>query len=226
MRRLSPPRFRTIDAPGGRSPKATPGSPRLSVWRIADGHAVPGSYFGCMASIEAPCERKPARRRRHPGGKSRETSTVAWIGPLLGLVGAIVAALIIAGKLPPTTPDPTGSIESPVEGSRVAREFAVSGALSHIREDEHVWIAVQVGNVLYPKEPEVAPADHFSEQIVEGGSPPGGWFSVVLLRVEPEGQSTIENWLSALRRDERPPGMRTIPGAQVLDAATNLRLDD
>lgn len=178
-----------------------------------------------MARIEAPRERKPARRRRHSGGNSHETNTVAWIGPLLGLVGAIVAALIITGKLPPTTPDPTGSIESPVEGSRVAREFAVSGALSHIPGDEHVWIAVQVGNILYPKEPEIASADHFSEQIVEGGNPPGGRFSVVLLRVEPEGQSTIESWLSALRRDEDPPGMRTIPGAQVLDAVTNLRLE-
>lgn len=144
---------------------------------------------------------------------------------MIGLVGAIVAALIVAGKLPPSTPDPAGSIESPVEGSRVAREFTVSGALSHIPGDERVWIAVQVGNFLYPKEPEIASADRFSEQIVEGGNPPGGRFSVVLLRVEAEGQARVENWLAALRRGEGPPGMRTIPGAQVLDAVANLRLE-
>jgi hypothetical protein len=158
--------------------------------------------------------------------QSRESKNVALIGALIGLIGAIVGALIVAGKLPPPTHDPSGTIESPTQGSRIAREFTVSGTLSHIPKDEHVWIAVQVGNNLYPKEPEIdSSSDHFSEQIVEGGNPSGGRLAVVLLKVEPEGQSKVEDWLSALRRGEEPPGLATIPGAQVLDAVASIRLE-
>lgn len=144
---------------------------------------------------------------------------------LIGLVGAVVAALIVAGKLPPSHRDPAGRIESPAASSNVGREFTVSGTLSDIPGDDHVWLAVQVGNLLFPKEPEIAhPSGGYSEQIVEGGSPPGGRFSLVLLRVGEEGQTAIERWLSALRRGEEPPGLAEIEGADVLDALANLRL--
>ena len=108
----------------------------------------------------------------------------------------------------------------------MAREFTVTGTLSNIPEGEHVWLAVQVGNLLYPKEPEiVSSADQFSEQIVEGGNPPGGRFSLVLLRVDARGQAAIERWLPALLRGAEPPGFATIPEARVIDAVANLRLE-
>lgn len=106
------------------------------------------------------------------------------------------------------------------------RENSLSPARSRtFQMIEHVWLAVQVGNLLYPKEPEIgSSADHFSQQIVEGGNPSGGRLSVILLRVDPEGEAAIKRWLSALRQGEEPPGLVSISGAQVLDAVANLRL--
>lgn len=160
------------------------------------------------------------------GGGRRWAHVVALLAASIVGGAAIIAALIQAGILWGPQ-NPAGEIESPAAGSRIPREFTVTGTFSNIPDEEHLWLAVQVGNVLYPKEPEIdTSASHFSEQIVEGGNPPGGRFSLVLLRVDRDGQAGVERWLSALRAGEEPPGLTNVTGARVLDAVANLRLED
>lgn len=171
-------------------------------------------------------ERPPGHRPKDRHQESTRPATIAAAGAITAALIGVVGALIIAGVWPPHHHRPAGAIESPAAGSRVPREFAVAGSLSNIPGDDHLWLAVQAGNLLYPKEPEVGPSsDHFSEQVVEGGNPPGGAFSLVLLEVGAAGQATVERWLSALRAGDEPPGLRSIPGATTLDAVSNLRLE-
>lgn len=99
------------------------------------------------------------------------------------------------------------------------------GTLSDIPDDQQVWLAVQVGNLLYPKERGIPAGDeHWLRQSIEAGEPPGGKFSVVLLRVGPEGQRQIEGWLARGERGGGFPGLPAIADSTELDAATDLVL--
>lgn len=171
-----------------------------------------------MAAEEQAAERSP--------DGNRVAHIIAVVVAVIGASGLITAALIEAGVLFPHHHDPAGSIQTPVEGSRVGREFTVAGRLSNIPAGDHIWLAVQVGNLLYPKEPGIEPTgERFSEQIVEGGSPPGGRFSLLLLRVDEEGQASVESWLSALREGKEPSGLVVVPGSEVLGTVANLHLE-
>ncbi len=46
---------------------------------------------------------------------------------------------------------PQGEILSPKKGEAVASPFNVEGTLRDIPKDHHVWLAVQVDNLVWPK---------------------------------------------------------------------------
>jgi hypothetical protein len=111
---------------------------------------------------------------------------------------------------------PAGQILSPESGQRVPRAFRVEGTLSDIPADHHIWLAVQIGNLLWPKEPEVPSQDyHWSQRIVEGGDPPGGRFSLALLMADSHGHRIIKEWIEDGRFTGDWPGLIDIPGAKL-----------
>lgn len=153
---------------------------------------------------------------------ARFWSTYGTAVIIAALIGA-AATVVVAIK--PWDKKPTGHMVSPQPRDRLTRQFSVSGTLANIPDDRHVWVAVQIGNLMYPKEPEIPRGDtHFLQQIVEGGSPPGGTFSLVLFMVGPEGQRAITSWLESGRRGQGLPGLARIPGSVRLDAVSDLTL--
>jgi hypothetical protein len=65
--------------------------------------------------------------------------------------------------------DLIGLIVSPRPGESVER-VDVRGTLANIPEEQHVWVLVRDGNLLYPHEPEVTPREgEWSLRINHGG---------------------------------------------------------
>ena len=178
-----------------------------------------------------------AGRQIHHAAKKRRTAiatgllltaTTIW-GAVIGAAGVIVAAIIGIVFRPRQADAALGEIRSPTSGERVRRKFMVDGTLSKkIPRRHHVWLAVQLGNLLFPKTPEIPTKDrHWAQEIFEAGNPPGGTFSVVLLMVDAKGQRTIEEWLARGREPGKGfSGIAEIPGSVKLSVVRELVLDE
>ncbi len=119
----------------------------------------------------------------------------------------------------------TGRIVNPRSGETVPRGFSVSGELANIPQGEHVWLAVEIQNTLWIKQPEIPATDgRWIRSIYEGGSPPDGIFTLSLIRVPSEGQLFIEEWLKDCSKNDECLGVDAIPGAKRLDLVESLRL--
>jgi hypothetical protein len=128
-----------------------------------------------------------------------------------------------AAEDPPKRGKAVAEIVSPRSGQEVDRRFTLRAKTTAIPTDGHLWAASLVGDLLWPKEPELSVRDNeASATIGEGGAPADGKFSVVLLLVGKAGQEAIEKWLEQGRTTGDFPGLKieAIPGAQRLDTVT------
>jgi hypothetical protein len=160
----------------------------------------------------------------------------AIIAAIGGILAAVVTLLVGNGgktvALQPTTASTTsrpreirGRILSPRRGQRIHRSFTVEGTLSSVPDDRHVWVVVQIGNLLFPKEPEIPATDrHWAQDVVEGGGLPGGRLSLALFVVDRVGNRQIETWLEHGRSTGDYPGLTGIRHGIRLDVVTNLLL--
>lgn len=152
-------------------------------------------------------------------------------------LGAVVGALLaLAGVLVPVFHDefrclivdcrdrkPRGQILVPVEGSPVPQRFTIKGTLKAIPKRSHVWIGVQVANLLYPKVPEITTRGTWVWEFTEAGDLPDRRFSLVLLLVDETGQQEISRWLQEGSRTGTFPGMSPrVRGFRALDAVADI----
>lgn len=102
-----------------------------------------------------------------------------------------------------------GSITIPRENETVSRRIEVKGNLSGLQQGQSVWLAIQIGNLYWPKEPEIIVSDgEWSAVVYESGSPPGGQFSLVLLVVSRKGNKDIEDWINKGNQTGEFPGLK------------------
>jgi hypothetical protein len=130
----------------------------------------------------------------------------AWIIAITGLAAFVAgyglrSAVQNSALATPPCVLPSGSgaaicLDTPTTGEQVGRYFTVAGKLANVAADSHVWVATEVGNLVFPKAPEVPIGAAFNVMVVEGGNPPGGKFSIVVLLVSNEGERVIHAWLS------------------------------
>lgn len=155
------------------------------------------------------------------GEKEKESWRLKGI--VTGLILLMVAGISI--YVITLNPAPQGKIISPLDGESVSRDFTVEGTLKNIPAEKHAWTVVQINNRLYPKEPEIPLVDqHWLQDVSEGGNPPSGKFSVILIVVGPQGNKEIKTWLNKVHVRESAPALNKISGSSKLDAATNLTL--
>lgn len=132
-----------------------------------------------------------------------------WTLVVIAAIAPILAAVIAmydsdersapgASCVLPTGTQPVACIDTPANGGEVSRAFNVAGKTSNIPAGSHLWVATQMGNLVWPKEPEVPTGPVFNVTVVEGGNPPDGKFSIVLLLVTDEGQQMIAMWLNGV----------------------------
>jgi hypothetical protein len=139
---------------------------------------------------------------------------------MLVLVGIGVVAIAVAPFVWPTNgEDPTGQIISPASGDEVGHEIEARGVLADISEEQHVWVVVRDGNLLYPQDTEITPSDgEWSLIFRQGGVSES--ISLELYLMGAEGSRFINKRLAAGDFS----GVPNIPGAVRLDAVENLRI--
>ena len=121
---------------------------------------------------------------------------------------------------------PQGKINFPRNGDLVSRLFRARGAVDGLPSGWHLYLAVEIGDLIWPKEPEVIiEGTSWSGEVCEGGSPPNGRFSLSLYAVNQEGHRRIMKWLENGRRTGHYPGLREIEGSRRLHQI-NLQLED
>jgi hypothetical protein len=125
----------------------------------------------------------------------------------------------------PSLPLPAGEILAPRRGEQVGPEFTVEAKVSAIPPAYHLGIAVQVGNLLWPKDLDVPAQDRrLKSKICEGGLP-GQRFSVALLMVDAAGHRQISKWFEDGQKTGNFPGFTTALGRKwLLDAVGELVL--
>lgn len=148
-----------------------------------------------------------------------------WLGhvvvPLLvPLIGAMAIVSLNHGESGQGRPN--GTITFPKDGSPVARSFTSEGTLGNIADDHHVWLVVESGGLLFPKEPEIASRPHWIMQSFESDVPQGGRFSLVLLSAGGVGERQIRAWLIHGERTGSYPGLDRIKDSETLDTAAEL----
>jgi hypothetical protein len=116
-----------------------------------------------------------------------------------------------------------GRFLAPKSGEQVTQEFTVEGSLAAIPSGHHVWVAVQIGDLLWPKTEVPAQTQHWTCPIHEGGAP-GESFSLALLMVDATANDQILGWLDNGQRTGNYPGISTVRGGVQLDAVRDLVL--
>jgi hypothetical protein len=144
---------------------------------------------------------------------------------VLGFILLVMSPFLVPQK--PTV----GKIENPSNNQMVMRTFKVEGSVENLPRDNGLWLAVKVGDLFWPKVPKInlkksnwsmSVTSRWSLTISEGGTPPGGRFTVVLLSTTSSANEEIDKWFDEGVYSGIPKNK--IPGIVELDEVTlNLR---
>jgi len=135
--------------------------------------------------------------------------TIAIIG-LIGIVLAAIAPFLCCLIFDCTKDDPpVHAVLSPKENETVSDVIDVTGTLGKIPSGNHVWLATQIANFMWPKQPEIPAASRsWAAQIYEGAKPGNGNMMLVLFTVGEEGNSFIREWFRNGQKTGDFPGLK------------------
>ncbi|MGD9899243.1 MAG: hypothetical protein AB7T22_08975 [Calditrichaceae bacterium] len=108
------------------------------------------------------------------------------------------------------------SILSPINNEIVINPIRVEGTLSSYSEESFFWLAVQVGNLLWPKV-EIRSTEFEWTKYVNEREQPGKRFGIVLIRIDTEGQRIVKNWFQEGDASGHYPGFEIVPNSETLD---------
>jgi hypothetical protein len=110
----------------------------------------------------------------------------------------------------------TGSIEKPAPGEKVVKSFVCSGVVTGLPADLDLWLAVEKGGRIWPKEsrPMPGPDTKWSVQLFEDGAAEP--FSVALYVTDRSASKRIQAWLKEGSQTGTYPEMKSLPGARRL----------
>jgi hypothetical protein len=117
-----------------------------------------------------------------------------------------------------------GSFNEPVANGVVSRTIRCSGDVSGLQPGLSLWLAVEAGGFVWPKESIVLPdaTNRWSGPIFEDGVTEQ--FAVSLFVADANADRRIREWLEAGRRTGSYAELRGIPGARRLARVDGLRL--
>ena len=160
-----------------------------------------------------------------PAKESKETKKSILTEPWAKVLAAVIAGIFLVittwmvkpDPVPPDTPPLANSkITSPSQDEEVSTPIRVEGTLRGIPEDHYVWLAVQVGNLQWPKE-EINRGDQEWQKFINENEEAGKRFSIVLLKVDRDGHASIQSWINDGNRTRSYPGFEKVPGSEILD---------
>ena len=112
-----------------------------------------------------------------------------------------------------------GGINSPRHNECVNRKISCAGWINKISAGQHLWIVIEVGELLWPKEGEVIPKKDgtWEKTVFEDGNPFNDRFSIALYIANEKGHKQILNWFDAGRMTGSYCGLRGIPSTRRID---------
>jgi len=149
---------------------------------------------------------------------------------IIGAGGAITAALIPALLARQASvrnkcyDKVTASINTPKPNEMASRTFKCSGVVTGLQPGLSLWLAVEVNNLVWPKESKVAPDQNnkWSATVFEDGATET--FAVALFVTDSRADRRIKKWLEAGRSTGNYSELKGIPGARRLARVHGLRL--
>jgi hypothetical protein len=153
---------------------------------------------------------------------------------IIGAVGTVAAALI-AGLFGLSARQQslrnksydmvTGTITNPELGQSVRRSFECSGKVTGMQPGLRLWLAVEAGPLVWPKETVVVPdqENRWSATVFEDGATQS--FSVGLYVGDSKVHTRIRKWFEEGKRTGDYAELRGIPGARRLARVEDLRLN-
>lgn len=156
--------------------------------------------------------------------------TTIWTA-IIGAGGTIAGALITAlfarqGFLRNKSYDKvTGSINEPQPNESVRRTFNCSGVVTGIQHGLNLWLVVEVGDLVWPKENKIAPNEDnkWNATVFEDGA--AETFALALFVADSNANRLIEQWLEAGRSTGNYSQLKGIPGARRIARVDGLHLN-
>jgi TIR domain len=110
---------------------------------------------------------------------------------------------------------PQGKIILPHDGGLVPRLFRTSGTIEKLPPNFHVYLAIGIGPLIWPKDSSIVIEDNFwSSEVLEAGLK--GEFSLSLDAVNNECHQEIVAWLESGMRTGYYPAFRELSGGIIL----------
>ena len=156
------------------------------------------------------------------------TIWAAFIGVGGTIIGAVIPWLLgrQAAARNETYDKVTGSFGQPRPNGAVGRTIECSGVVTGLQPGLNLWLAVEVGDLVWPKESKVLPddANKWHVTIFEDGAT--AQFAVSLFVADMKADRRIREWLEAGRRAGKYSELRGIPGARRLARVDGLRIEN
>ena len=163
------------------------------------------------------------------GAGAIDTMWAAIIGAVGTVAAAVIAGLFASSRQASARTDAydkvTGSIDEPQPNTTVPRTFKCSGVVTGMQPGLSLWLAVEVGGLVWPRESKVDPDrdNRWTAQVFEDGA--SEVFAVALFVGDPKVRKRIVKWLEAGRQSGTYADLRGIPGARRIARVDGLRLN-
>jgi hypothetical protein len=116
-----------------------------------------------------------------------------------------------------------GEIGAPASGQAVSRAFRATGTVRNIDPTVHLWLAVEVNGLIWPKEGEICPeSGEWSATVFEDGAT--DLFSLSLFAADQRAQKTIRRWLDVGKKTGTYRELRSLPGTRRVARVDGLHL--
>lgn len=117
-----------------------------------------------------------------------------------------------------------GEIASPAMSQSIPRVFHAAGSATDVGANIHLWLAIEVSGLIWPKEGQVLPDESgsWSATIFEDGAT--DVFSLSLLAADRRAHKKIEAWLNAGRLSGTYRELTALPGTRRVARVDGLRL--
>jgi len=141
------------------------------------------------------------------------------------IVAAVLAAAIHQGWIQnpfrrrvASPPRETGKITEAVRKKERPTVVDCSGWIDGYTGDGHIWLATQIGDLIWPKEPAIHPdaTGRWIQPVNEGGT--AKRIEITIWFVDNRSNLRITKWLSDCHRAQSYPGLSPLPGMRRLDA--------
>jgi hypothetical protein len=117
-----------------------------------------------------------------------------------------------------------GSIDQPRRNDILNRSFQCSGSATGVGADSHLWLAVEVGGLIWVKESEIKPDSNnkWEHTVYEDGAPPK--FSLTLLVANDDANVAIKAWFRKGQATGQYTELRVIEGTRRLARVDELSI--